>query len=108
MATCTGAACSSGNCYRHVSSSSWCCCWWDVASISPGCSLAPLLSHCGAASRRKDAPPTDRPNPLATQFEVSAKGIVINSSVLGVVILGLSLAFFYLYLVYVYPIQDVF
>jgi hypothetical protein len=47
-------------------------------------------------------------NPLATQLELSAKGIVINSSVLGIVILGLSLAFFYLYLVYVYPIQNVF
>ena len=47
-------------------------------------------------------------NPLATQLEVSAKGVVINSSVLGVIILGLSLAFFYLYLVYVYPIQNVF
>jgi hypothetical protein len=28
--------------------------------------------------------------------------------VLGVIILGLSLAFFYQYLVYVYPIQNVF
>jgi hypothetical protein len=48
------------------------------------------------------------PNPFATQLEVSAKGIIVNSSVLGVIILGLSLAFFYLYLVYVYPIQNVF
>jgi hypothetical protein len=48
------------------------------------------------------------PNPLATQLEISAKGVVVNSSVLGVIILGLSLAFFYLYLVYVYPIQNVF
>ena len=45
-------------------------------------------------------------SPLNTQLEISAKGIVVNSSVLGVVILTLSLAFFYLYLVYVYPIND--
>jgi hypothetical protein len=44
---------------------------------------------------------------FATQLEVSAKGIVVNSSVMGVIILALSLAFFYLYLVYVYPITDV-
>lgn len=44
---------------------------------------------------------------LTTQFEISGKGIVINSSVMGVIILALSLAFFYLYLVYVYPITDV-
>jgi hypothetical protein len=45
---------------------------------------------------------------LATQFEMSAKGIVVNSSVMGVIILALSLGFFYLYLVYVYPITDTF
>jgi hypothetical protein len=46
--------------------------------------------------------------PLATQLEISAKGIVVNSSVMGIIILALSLGFFYLYLVYVYPITDVF
>jgi hypothetical protein len=45
---------------------------------------------------------------LKTQLEISAKGVIVNSSVLGVIILALSLAFFYLYLVYVYPIQNVF
>jgi hypothetical protein len=44
---------------------------------------------------------------LSTQLEISAKGVVINSSVIGIIILTLSLAFFYLYLVYVYPIQNV-
>lgn len=63
------------------------------------------------ASRRAEAvgaAVAAAPSPLATQLEVSAKGVVVNSSVLGVIILGLSLAFFYLYLVYVYPIQNVF
>ena len=49
----------------------------------------------------------ESPSPLATQLEISAKGIIVNSSVLGVVVLALSLAFFYLYLVYVYPIHEV-
>jgi hypothetical protein len=44
---------------------------------------------------------------LATQLEVSSKGVIVNSSVMGIIILALSLAFFYLYLVYVYPITDV-
>lgn len=44
---------------------------------------------------------------LASEFAVSEKGITVKSSVLGVVILALSLAFFYLYLVYVYPIHEV-
>lgn len=39
--------------------------------------------------------------------EISAQGIKVSSPVLGVVILTLSLAFFYLYLVFVYPITEV-
>ncbi|MDR8390597.1 hypothetical protein NC796_05570 [Aliifodinibius sp. S!AR15-10] len=44
----------------------------------------------------------------ATEFEASAKGIKVTSPVLGVIILVISLAFFYLYLVYVYPISEIF
>ncbi|MDX1670861.1 MAG: hypothetical protein R3211_00865 [Balneolaceae bacterium] len=43
-----------------------------------------------------------------TEFEASAKGIKVSSPVLGVIILVISLAFFYLYLIYVYPISDIF
>jgi hypothetical protein len=43
-----------------------------------------------------------------TEFEASAKGIKVTSPVLGVIILVISLAFFYLYLVYVYPISEIF
>ena len=43
-----------------------------------------------------------------TEFEASAKGIRVTSPVLGVIILVISLAFFYLYLVYVYPIKEIF
>ena len=43
-----------------------------------------------------------------TEFEASASGIKVSSPVLGVIILVISLAFFYLYLVYVYPIQETF
>lgn len=65
-----------------------------------------------SASRQSPASPADEATAagasLVTRFEVSAKGLAINSSVLGVIILALSLAFFYLYLVYVYPIDNVF
>jgi hypothetical protein len=37
-----------------------------------------------------------------------ASGIKVSSPVLGVVILVISLAFFYFYLVYVYPIENIF
>lgn len=43
-----------------------------------------------------------------TEFEASARGIKVTSPVLGVIVLVISLAFFYLYLVYVHPIEEIF
>ncbi len=45
---------------------------------------------------------------IATEVEASLKGIKVSSPVLGVIILTLSLLFFYLYLMYVYPISEIF
>lgn len=39
-----------------------------------------------------------------TTLKASAEGFEITTSVLGIVILAISLAFFYLYLVHVFPI----
>jgi hypothetical protein len=41
------------------------------------------------------------------RVELSTSGIKVSSPVLGVIILVLSLAFFYLYLVFVYPIAEI-
>ena len=43
-----------------------------------------------------------------TTFEAGTGGIKVSSPVLGVIILVISLAFFYLYLAYVYPIREIF
>ena len=43
----------------------------------------------------------------STEIEISSASIKISSPVLGVIILVVSLAFFYLYLIYVYPIEEV-
>lgn len=43
--------------------------------------------------------------PVST-FKASLQGIEVSSSVLGIVVLGIALAFFYLYLAHVYPIND--
>jgi hypothetical protein len=43
-----------------------------------------------------------------TEITASIKGIRVSSPVLGVLILVISLAFFYLYLSFVYPIQETF
>lgn len=44
---------------------------------------------------------------LDSRVEISPTGIKVQSSVLGVIILVVSLGFFYLYLVYVYPISEI-
>ncbi len=44
--------------------------------------------------------------PVITQLELSQSGLKVSSPVLGVIILVLSLAFFYLYLTHVYPISE--
>ncbi len=43
----------------------------------------------------------------ASEFEASVRGIKLKSSVLGLLILAMSMIFFYLYLKYVYPISNV-
>lgn len=45
---------------------------------------------------------------LSTEVEVSTKGVKLSSPVLGVIILFISLGFFYLYLVHIYPIENIF
>lgn len=42
------------------------------------------------------------------EISIGESGVVARSSYLGVIILIVSLAFFYLYLVFVYPIQEIF
>ncbi len=43
-----------------------------------------------------------------TKLVLSTKSIEISSPVIGLIILALSLGFFYLYLVYVFPIEEIF
>ena len=46
---------------------------------------------------------------MTTTVEASVSGgIKVSSPILGVIILTLSLVFFYLYLVHVYPISEIF
>jgi hypothetical protein len=58
---------------------------------------------------RADAGPPAAPDEERGQshLKLSAQGIEVSSSVLGIVILVVSLGFFYLYLVHVYPITEV-
>jgi len=51
---------------------------------------------------------SDKENePSTSTIEISSQGIKVSSPVLGIIILTLSLGFFYLYLVFVYPIIEI-
>ena len=43
-----------------------------------------------------------------SSIELGSAGIKVTSPVLGVIILAISLAFFYLYLIHIYPVVDTF
>ncbi len=47
-------------------------------------------------------------SPESNEIEVSLTGVKVSSPILGVIILVLSLAFFYLYLLHVFPISEIF
>lgn len=61
------------------------------------------------AGRREDDGDREKTDAKDTStVELSFKGIKVTSPVLGVVILTISLGFFYLYLVHVYPVLELF
>jgi predicted membrane protein len=71
--------------------------------VLAGIYFAAVQFHTGLKYAKKKALPEE-----ATEFVFSWKSIQVKSPVLGVIILVISLVFFYLYLVYVYPIENVF
>jgi hypothetical protein len=81
--------------------------------VFSGVYFAALQFHEGMRQRAAttqaggNAPGVPTADPV-TKFRASMKGIEVSSPVLGVIILVISLAFFYLYLVYVYPITELF
>jgi hypothetical protein len=72
--------------------------------VLAGIYFAAIQFHAGL--RRRDA--ADPAHPEETELSLSLKEVKVRSPVLGVIILTISLAFFYLYLVHVYPIRNVF
>jgi hypothetical protein len=68
-------------------------------------------SKAVSADADKESAPADDTSPgdtLLTEIEASLQGFRVSSPVLGVIILALSFLFFYLYLKYVYPINEIF
>ena len=79
--------------------------WSVITLVFSGIFFAGVQFYV-AMKLAKAAP--EKPDGLATQFEASMQGIKVNSPVLGVIILVISILFFFLYLKYVYPVMEVF
>ena len=65
----------------------------------------------GMLEAKRDGEMTDnssRSMDLKTELEATTSGIKVSSPVLGVIILLISLLFFYLYLIYIDPVGDTF
>lgn len=76
--------------------------------VSTATTATASLSVSGAANTAPAGPGSTSPaagDSGASTFEASLKGIKISSSVIGLIVLAMSMAFFYLYLKFVYPIQ---
>ena len=80
-----------------------------ILLVLAGVYFSGVQFHIGLKERRAEAissSASSEEEPV-TEFEASMQGIKISSSTLGVIILVISLAFFYLYLVFVYPVEEI-
>jgi hypothetical protein len=71
-----------------------------------------MRAHRMSVVATKDATPQaasgeDDSSSLASTIDLSPQGVKVTSSVIGLLILVVSIGFFYLYLVYVYPITNI-
>jgi hypothetical protein len=73
--------------------------------VAAGMYFAAVQFHLGLRPKRKTKGSEAGDN--ATELVAGVQGIRVRSPVLGVIILVISMAFFYLYLVFVYPIREV-
>jgi hypothetical protein len=72
-----------------------------IMLVGSGIVFAAIQFRAGLKRTRAAAPDA------ATELDLSAGSVKVSSPVLGVIILVISLGFFYLYLVYVYPISEI-
>jgi hypothetical protein len=79
--------------------------WSVIFLVMCGIIFAGLQFYSSLYSKNKLIDPAQS---LVTNLEANMKGIKVSSPVLGVIILMISMLFFYLYLKFVYPITEIF
>jgi len=85
--------------------------WVVLTIVFAGLFLSAVQFYVGLRhpleARAVDQKTAKADDPSVSEFEASLQGIKLKSSVLGLLILAMSMVFFYLYLKYVYPITSV-
>lgn len=79
--------------------------WIVVAVVISGLVFSGIQFYLSYASSNKTNKEENLEN--KTELEISAQGVKLSSSIIGIIILVISLAFFYMYLIYVYPIKEI-
>jgi len=92
--------------------------WVVIVLVGVSIYFSGVQFHSALRSQRNSKPdegvqsdessdPAASPSGLQTSIEAGSGGIKVSSPVLGVIILVISLLFFYLYLVHIYPISEI-
>jgi hypothetical protein len=86
--------------------------WVVLLIVFSGLAFSAVQFYVGLHHPLESRPMADGKDPApnnesVSEFEASLQGIKLKSSVLGLLILAMSMVFFYLYLKYVYPITNV-
>jgi hypothetical protein len=80
--------------------------WSVIFLVLCGIAFAGIQFYISMQAAKKAG--TGKAEGTPTQLEANFQGIKVSSPVLGVIILIISLLFFYLYLKYVYPVTEIF
>ena len=89
--------------------------WVVIVLVAVSIYFSGVQFHSALRWRREEKPAKGAPSEegsasasgLQTSIEAGSGGIKVSSPVLGVIILVISLLFFYLYLVHIYPISEI-
>ncbi len=78
----------------------------DIIEEKPKSNI-PIIKNLLKEKVKKNDGATSVPSDGETSIKISYEGVEVKSSILGIVILALSLAFFYFYIIHVYPLNTV-
>jgi hypothetical protein len=81
--------------------------WMVISLVGSGLVFSSIHFYVGLRQQVVTSDKKPESGDEATEFEATLQGIKLKSSVLGLLILSMSMVFFYMYLKFVYPITNI-